>query len=565
MRCTHTLLLLMVSLPGLVACDAGTVVDKSSPEKVSPAAGVLSDQERCQAIKDSVRDAGFADRVRVTCDTDYAYVASATYPAHDMMNGITGTNEQIPVPADGYAAPVRLNPAASDQLTSIDAAVGVAVNGVPIYDYSSQGELDVHRYDPRHDTVKLGQLDNCGGHAGRGDDYHYHAAPTCMIEAMANREDNPIIGWAYDGYPIYGDRNPDGSPIAEGTLDVCNGKADPVYGYRYHTSANAPYIIQCLVGKVDEKRLPRVAPLAGDNPIRADLRPPREGVENLRHSIGEDGSRTMSYSYQGEEYYVTYRPVDDQRNCYEFEQKTITHGGIVERGTFCRDESSKRPAPPRPRNDSVQVHHAEAGEITPGGHRFRLEAWADNWFAAYLGDQLLVEDSVPITTERSFNAEVVSFSAGYPLHLNLIIKDFRENDTGLEYIGSPRQQMGDGGFILQITDLDTNEVVAHSDSSWKCKVIHRAPLDESCAAEQNPQAGVAPCSNRIEPEPEGWMTTGFDDSQWPFAIEHSASEVGPKEGYDRIQWAPQAKLIWGSDLKKDNTLLCRVTITAQGQ
>ncbi|MCX2840908.1 YHYH protein [Microbulbifer thermotolerans] len=565
MRSTHITCLLLLSALGLAACDPSRTADKQTAEQASPAVGALSARERCEAIKSSVRKAGFADKVDVTCDSDYAYVASATYPAHDMMNGITGTNEQIPVPAPHYRAPIKLNPASSDQLTTIDGAVGVAVNGVPIYDYSTQGELDVHHYDPQHDTVRLGQLDNCGGHAGRGDDYHYHAAPTCMIATMANREDSPIIGWAYDGYPIYGDRNPDGSPIAEGSLDVCNGQADPVYGYRYHTSATPPYIIQCLVGEVDKKRLPRVAPLAGDNPIRADLRPPREGVENLRHTIAEDGSRTMSYSYQGEEYYVTYRPRDDRRNCYEFEQKTITHGGIVERGTFCRDDSGRRPRPPRPRNDAVQVHQAETVEITPGGHRFRLEAWADNWFSAYLGDRLLVEDSVPITTERSFNAEVVDFIAQYPLHLNLIIKDFRENDTGLEYIGTPRQQMGDGGFILQITDLDTNKVIAHSDNSWKCKVIHRAPLNEACAAEQNPKAGVAPCTNQIEPEPEGWMTTAFDDSQWPFAVEHSASEVGPKEGYNRINWAPQAKLIWGGDLKKDNTLLCRVTITSPGQ
>lgn len=557
-----TSLLPVALLCSLTACSSA---GPAAGEKPVPTAGTLSPLERCEAIKESVRNAGFADQVQVSCDSDYAYVSSSTYPDHELMNGITGSNEQIPVPAPGYRAPIRLNPASSGKLTTIDAAVGVAVNGVPIYDYSSQGELDPYHYDPQHDTVRLGQLDNCGGHAGRGDDYHYHAAPTCMIEAMANRDDNPIIGWAYDGYPIYGDSNPDGSPIAEGSLDVCNGQPDPVYGYRYHTSDDAPYIIQCLVGQVDEKRLPRVAPLSGDKPIRADLRPPRDGVENLRYSVGADGSRTMTYSYHGEDYYVTYRPLDDQRSCYEFEQKTISHGGVVERGTFCRDEPGKRPPPPRPRNDAVQVHQADPVEITPDGHRFRLEAWADNWFAAYLGDQLLVEDSVPITTERSFNAEVVEFTSGYPLHLNLILKDFRENDTGLEYIGSQRQQMGDGGFILQITDLDTNEVVAYSDTRWKCKVIHRAPLNDACAAQENPRPGVAPCDNRIEAEPAGWKSADFDDSHWPDAVEHSVAEVSPKGGYDRIDWAPQARLIWGEDLKKDNTLLCRVTIPAPEQ
>ena len=60
---------------------------------------------------------------------------------------------------------------------------------------------------------------------------------------------------------------------------------------------------------------------------------------------------------------------------------------------------------------------------------FLLEAWADNWFAAYLGDTLIAEDSVPITTERSFNAERVSFSGSYPLVLNVVLKDFKENHT----------------------------------------------------------------------------------------------------------------------------------------
>ena len=58
-----------------------------------------------------------------------------------------------------------------------------------------------------------------------------------------------------------------------------------------------------------------------------------------------------------------------------------------------------------------------------------MDGWADNWFAAYLGETLLVEDSVSITTVRSFNAETVTFRADYPLHLNLILKDYKENET----------------------------------------------------------------------------------------------------------------------------------------
>lgn len=81
---------------------------------------------------------------------------------------------------------------------------------------------------------------------------------------------------------------------------------------------------------------------------------------------------------------------------------------------------------------------------------FFADVWADNWFDMRIDGTLVAEDSVPITTERSFNAESFSFDADRPFVIGLTAKDFIENDTGLEYIGSRRQQMGDGGLILQI-------------------------------------------------------------------------------------------------------------------
>ncbi len=504
--------------------------------------GTTTDLTRCETIAQSVSIAGFNESVGVTCDDEYAYVASDTYPDHDLMNGILGTNEQIPVPATNYAAPIKLVPQLASVLTTIDASVGVAVNGVPIYDYSSQGDLDIYNYDEKDDVVILGQLDNCGGHAGRGDDYHYHATPNCMIDSMTNIDDDTIIGWGYDGYPLYGNNNPDGSTINSGELDICNGQIDDDFGYRYHTSTDAPYIIKCLVGEVDTNILPRVAPLNGDTyGIRSGLTPPQGGVENLTHTAGENGTRTMTYTHNGNNYYVTYTPSATQEYCYDFEQKTVTNGGVVETGTFCRD---------------TQVDNKQAGEQT-----FKLEAWADNWFAAYLEDDLIIEDSVSITTERSFNAETVTFTGSYPLQLNFILKDFKENDTGLEYIGKNNQQMGDGGFIAQITDTQSNQVIAVSNADWKCEVLHQAPLDKSCENESNPVAGVGACTFSSSAEPSNWKDSNFNDSSWDNATEHSEAEVSPKDGFDEINWHVNAQLIWGADLETDNTLICRVIIT----
>ena len=133
----------------------------------------------------------------MSCDGKYANLVSDTYPDHVKMTGITGTNDQVPVPAPGYSSPITLAPVKAAQITTIDAALGVAVNGVPIYDYTSQGMNDVNTYDPKADTKLTGELDQCNGHAGRGDDYHYHASPICMIAAMKNAGPAAILGWGF--------------------------------------------------------------------------------------------------------------------------------------------------------------------------------------------------------------------------------------------------------------------------------------------------------------------------------------------------------------------------------
>ena len=197
-----------------------------------------------------------------------------------------------------------------------------------------------------------------------------------------------------------------------------------------------------------------------------------------------------------------------------------------------------------------------------GAVEIRADFWADNWFAFFLNDELIIEDSVPITTERSFNAESVVFRADYPLQLNFVLKDFLENDTGLEYIGKRNQQMGDGGFIAQFYDTSNDELIMASNAEWKCLVIHEAPLDKTCESEANPAAGEGPCGFVRTDEPTGWKALDFDDSSWPLAIEHDSRTVRPKGGYDQIDWHERARLIWSSDLETHNTLLCRVTVSS---
>lgn len=304
----------------------------SAQSQDSPAAGTgtLSSEEHCKAVIASVEEAGFNDEAWVTCDATHAVIHSDSYPSHKVMTGIIGTNEQIPVPAEGYYAKIKLESVPADALQTRDSSIAIAVNGIPIFDYTAGGEMsqdDLYRHQPHLDTVLINQLDECGGHTGRGDDYHYHEKPRCMLEQMDNAGDNAIIAWGFDGFPIYGDNNPDGSEIARGALDVCNGQPDPVFGYRYHTSDEPPYIIQCVVGEVDD---------LGDLPRIGTTRPSGRPVQvdDLDYAETGNGVRSLTYNYRGESYYIRYRPTG-KTNCYYFESKTVTAGGKVEEGEHC--------------------------------------------------------------------------------------------------------------------------------------------------------------------------------------------------------------------------------------
>jgi hypothetical protein len=83
-------------------------------------------------------------------------------------------------------------------------AIALAANGIPIFNaLNNRGE----------DSFAIGELDEFGGHCGRADDYHYHAAPLALQTLVG--PSNPIA-FALDGFAIYGLYNPKAKPGAAG-------------------------------------------------------------------------------------------------------------------------------------------------------------------------------------------------------------------------------------------------------------------------------------------------------------------------------------------------------------
>ncbi len=188
----------------------------------------------------------FALKVKTRSDARWFYVESDGLPAHNMMVDITAWQQQVPLPqpyVGENAWRIPLHPVVSKQPVSIRGhflrgAIALAANGIPIFNpQNNRGEI----------SQEIGELDQWGGHCGRADDYHYHAAP---LHLQATLGKALPIAFALDGYPIYGLAEPDGS--APANLDAFNGHETPNLGYHYHGSTKYPYVNGGFHGEVVE-------------------------------------------------------------------------------------------------------------------------------------------------------------------------------------------------------------------------------------------------------------------------------------------------------------------------
>ena len=192
-------------------------------------------------------------------------------------------------------------------------------------------------------------------------------------------------------------------------------------------------------------------------------------------------------------------------------------------------------------------------------YSFTAEIWADNWFALYVNGKKVGEDSTPFATERSFNGDVISFKASYPVTIGIMARDYVENASGLEYIGKANQQIGDGGIIAQIRELDSGQVITATNKSWKVFVTNKAPLNEDCVKSKDP---LLDCKTLVTKAPTTWYSAAFKDASWKSATEFTPSAVGVKDGYFNFTWASTSSLVWSSNLRLDNTVLLRTKVLA---
>lgn len=197
--------------------------------------------------KDSNKDG--IDNIRLSHTETHLVMDSQGYPNHPTaIFPNSGNPNRIEIQKFRFQLP--LEPKLNDHITRLPMGpIGTAVNGVVYFNPFEIGGMNaVEGYSEVW-------LDSCCGHPQQTGVYHYHKYPVCVKSPFRDngKQHSPVIGFAFDGFPIYGPYESDGLMAKDAagqlTLDSCNGHTDSVRGYHYHvTPGRFPYIIGGYAG-----------------------------------------------------------------------------------------------------------------------------------------------------------------------------------------------------------------------------------------------------------------------------------------------------------------------------
>jgi hypothetical protein len=240
-----------------------------------------------------------AARIEIDAAAGFRYVRADGLPDHETGRFPNAGNPNS-IRAQSYTLRVPLAPRRNPAFTpSRVQPFGIAINGV-LFD---PGTAEFWNNDPRTGWImeaiggprNLG-LDRNNAHVQPDGTYHYHGIPVGLVDRLARRDTPALLGYAADGFPIYGpfgyakaddpssgfrklasgwrlrsgNRAPgeppgryDGSYTRDfeyapgmGDLDECNGRTGvtpeyPQGTYHYVLTESFPFVPRCFAGTPD--------------------------------------------------------------------------------------------------------------------------------------------------------------------------------------------------------------------------------------------------------------------------------------------------------------------------
>lgn len=136
------------------------------------------------------------------------------------------------------------NPTVAAQANCIGGEVGIMLSGVVIFN-----AFDAEGRDAGAHEVQ----DSCDGHPQSSGFYHYHTLSDCFQDTATGH--SALMGYAFDGFGIYGYYGEDGKELTNADLDECHGHTHAIEWdgqvvemYHYHATHEFPYTVGCFKG-----------------------------------------------------------------------------------------------------------------------------------------------------------------------------------------------------------------------------------------------------------------------------------------------------------------------------
>lgn len=132
------------------------------------------------------------------------YVSCSCIPGYDI--GPWAGNPNTPINKN-FVYKITLNPTKNNgTLTTVGLGhTGVWSNGVSVFNADDGMSYNNQGVWKRNALYWEGaSFDDCLGHPAPGGEYHHHVNPRCVYDDTDSTHHAPIIGYAFDGFPIYG-------------------------------------------------------------------------------------------------------------------------------------------------------------------------------------------------------------------------------------------------------------------------------------------------------------------------------------------------------------------------
>ncbi len=219
-------------------------------------------------------------KVRVKETGKYFSIQSDGMPDHrwEKVNPNTPTPQNIEV-----RIPIQPKIASKKSDVPSRGPIAIAINGVVFFGpEDAHGKLAIENHG----------LDSCQGHPAPSGMYHYHSTPACIHKDVRGKH-SPVIGYAFDGFKIYGLQGERGQ--LPKNLDSCNGHTDQKRNYHYHTTKGFPYVLGCYrgtavsTGNNQNRGMDRGQ--RGDRMDRGRRGPPGGGNDKMRSACDADRKR----------------------------------------------------------------------------------------------------------------------------------------------------------------------------------------------------------------------------------------------------------------------------------